>query len=469
MSRSKYKTVFICQQCGKESPKWLGRCPNCQEWNTFVETEVVTSARAAPQVKLGESALQELSHLTTKGVPRLTLPFIEVNRVLGGGVVPGSLVLICGEPGIGKSTLLLQVCSAVTSGESKVAYVSGEESPQQIKLRAERLKIKGEGLYILSETRFEVIIKRLEELAPVLAVIDSIQTVYLEDIAGTPGSITQVRECTLRFMQWAKQSDTPVFIAGHVTKEGAIAGPKVLEHIVDAVLYLEGETFSNYRILRCTKNRFGSTNEVGVFEMGSSGLIEVPDPSRVFLTSRSNGTVGSVVVSTIEGSRPLLVEVQALTSPTVFGPPRRIANGIDFNRLLLVTAVLTRRAGINLSNQDIIANVVGGLRISEPAADLGIALAIVSSCRDMKVVPGLVAVGEIGLNGELRAVSQVERRIAEVVRLGFRRCLIPAISSELDSSGIELLRASTVSEALRLALSRSPKNKVILDNQRCQM
>lgn len=439
----------------------MGRCPNCQAWNTFVETEVIPTVHAASVAKAGEGVLQELSNLVTKETPRLSLSLVELDRVLGGGVVPGSLVLISGDPGIGKSTLLLQVCSAIASGGNKVIYISGEESAQQIKLRAERLGIKGEGLYVLAETRLEVVLSCLEELAPTVAVVDSIQTVYVEDVIGAPGSVAQIRECTLRLMQWAKQSGTPVFITGHVTKDGAIAGPKVLEHIVDAVLYLEGEIFSSYRILRSTKNRFGSTNEVGVFEMSSSGLIEVPNPSEVFLASHCDGVVGSAVVPTLEGSRPLLVEMQALTNPASFGPPRRIANGVDFSRLLLVVAVLTRRAGVNLSNQDVITNVTGGLRISEPAADLGIALAIASSCRDIKVVQGLVAVGEIGLSGELRAVPHLERRITEAVRLGFRRCLIPMASPKLDIGGVELLRAGTLPEALRLGLSRLPKSKTI--------
>ncbi len=458
MSRPRYKTVFVCQQCGKESPKWLGRCPNCQEWNSFIETEVVATGSISP-VKFGDSTPQAISSLTTEGVPRLQLPTAELNRVLGDGLVPGSLVLIGGDPGIGKSTLLLQVCSGMASCGKKVLYVSGEESVQQIKLRAERLGVEGEGLFVLCETRLEVILRQLEDLAPALAVIDSIQTVYLEDVVGTPGSVAQIRECTLRLMQWAKRSGVPVFITGHVTKDGAIAGPRALEHIVDTVLYLEGEALGSYRILRSTKNRFGSTNEVGVFEMTGRGLMEVSNPSEVFLTSQRGAMVGSAVVPTLEGSRPLLVEVQALTNPASFGPPRRIANGIDFGRLLLIVAVLSRRAGVNLSGQDVIASVVGGLKISEPAADLGIALAISSSFKDRTVLPELVAVGEIGLSGELRAVPQLERRVGEVVRLGFRRCLVPAVSPKLAVDGVEILRSATVSEALRLGLSKTPRSK----------
>ncbi len=459
MNKPKRKVVFICQQCGKESPKWLGRCPSCQEWNSFVETEVAVVVGAPSRARSENSIPQELSRLATEGGARLRLPAAELNRVLGDGLVAGSLVLIGGDPGIGKSTLLLQVCSDMANCGEKVLYVSGEESSQQIKLRAERLGVEGARLFVLCETRLEAILAQLDDLAPTLAVVDSIQTMYLEDVVGTPGSVVQIRECTLRLMQWAKRSGTPVFITGHVTKDGAIAGPRALEHIVDTVLYLEGEAFGSYRILRSTKNRFGSTNEVGVFEMSSRGLIEVPNPSEVFLTSRRGGLIGSAVVSTLEGSRPLLVEVQALTSPTGFGPPRRVANGVDFGRLLLIAAVLSRRAGVNLSGQDVITNVVGGLKISEPAADLGIALAIASSLRDREVLTELVAVGEIGLSGELRAVPHLERRVAEAVRLGFRRCLVPAVSSKVTAEGAEILRAATVSEALKLGLSRVPRDK----------
>ncbi|MBM4446778.1 MAG: DNA repair protein RadA [Chloroflexi bacterium] len=459
MNKPKSKTVFVCQQCGKESPKWLGRCPGCQEWNSFVETVVTASSQVATWLYSEESAPRELSKLKTEAYPRLNFPFTEFNRVLGGGLVSGSLVLVGGDPGIGKSTLLLQASSAVAERGDRVVYVSGEESPHQLKLRSERLGIGGDRLYILPETNLEAILGRLQELSPNLVVVDSIQTVYIEELTGAPGSVGQIRECTLRLMRWAKRAGIPALITGHVTKDGAIAGPRVLEHIVDVVLYLEGETFSSYRILRSTKNRFGSTNEVGVFEMSGGGLIEVANPSEAFLASHRDGAVGSAVVSTFEGSRPLLVEIQALTSLASFGPPRRIANGVDFNRLLLIAAVLSRRAGVNLSNQDIITNVIGGMRIGEPAADLGIALAIASSHRDARVAPGLVALGEVGLSGEIRAVPQLERRIAETARLGFKRCLIPETSSKISSAvkGVELLTASTVAEALRLGLVRTPK------------
>ncbi len=445
-----YKTVFVCQQCGKESPKWLGRCPDCQEWNTFVET--VLEPRKVGTLAAG-SQVCELSQITMGETPRLSLSLAEFDRVLGGGVVPGSLTLISGDPGIGKSTLLLQVAAAVAREGGKVVYASGEESPHQIKLRADRLGIDGSGLYLLPETNLEVILQRLDEIAPSLGVIDSIQAVYLEGLGGTPGSIGQVRGCTLRLMQWAKPSSTPLFIAGHVTKEGAIAGPKVLEHIVDVVLYLEGESFSAYRLLRGIKNRFGSTNEVGVFEMMEKGLVEVDNPSKVFLSQRSQEAIGSAVAPTLEGTRPLLVEIQALTTATSFGLPRRTANGIDFNRLLLIIAVLQKRVGLHLSNQDIIVNVAGGLKISEPAADLAVALSIASSFSDREVDPNLVALGEVGLSGEVRTVSQLERRLAEAARQGFTRCLIPGTSSSLaPPQGMELIRVSSVKETLRIGL-----------------
>jgi DNA repair protein RadA/Sms len=459
LTKPKSKSVFVCQQCGKESPKWLGRCPGCQEWNTFVETVVTVSTETATWLPSEENAPQELSRLKTETHPRLSFPFAEFNRVLGGGMVTGSLVLVGGDPGIGKSTLLLQASAAVAKAGGRVVYVSGEESAHQIKLRSERLGVTGDRLYIMPETNLEIILGRLGELSPNLVVVDSIQTVYIEEMTGASGSVGQIRECTLRLMRWAKRAGIPVLITGHVTKDGAIAGPRVLEHIVDVVLYLEGETFSSYRILRSTKNRFGSTNEVGVFEMSGGGLIEVANPSEAFLASHRDGAVGSMVVPTFEGSRPLLVEIQALTTMTGFGPPRRIANGVDFNRLLLIAAVLSRRAGINLYNQDIITNVIGGMHIGEPAADLGIALAIASSHRDAQIAQGLVALGEVGLSGELRPVPQMERRLAETARLGFKRCLIPETASKptFQMKGVELVTASTVAQALRLGLIRAQK------------
>jgi len=449
--KSGSRTIFVCQHCGKESLKWLGRCPNCHEWNSFEET--VVSANIPPQISALENPPQELSQVAADISDRFPLPLAELNRVLGGGVVAGSLVLIGGDPGIGKSTLLLQVSAQVAQAGGKVAYVSGEETLSQIRLRAERLGVTGKRLYLLAETDLDIILSHLEQLAPSLVVIDSIQAVYLPELDTAVGSLTQVRECTLRLMHWAKPNAVPVFLAGHVTKDGAIAGPRVLEHIVDVVLYLEGEPFSAYRVLRGVKNRFGSTNEVGVFEMKEQGLIEVDNPSKAFLSQRWGEAIGSTVVPTLEGSRPLLVEIQALTTPTAFGLPRRTANGVDFGRLLLITAVLTKRAGLKLGNQDIIANVTGGLRIGEPAADLGIALAIASSARDVAVDPQLAVVGEVGLSGELRAVSQLDRRVAEAARLGFERCLVPKAGAGIPApKNIKLVPVSTLREAIRVGL-----------------
>lgn len=452
VAKARRKTVFVCQQCGSESPKWLGRCPNCNQWNTYVE--MVVSPQASARTGSIGSPPRELAEVAAQDAPRLVVPITEFNRVLGGGIVPGSLVLVGGDPGIGKSTLLFQV-AALIAREGKVLYASGEESVSQLKLRANRLHLDGKGLYLLPETNLETILERAHELAPRLMIVDSIQTVWVEGLASAAGSVGQVRECTMRLMNWAKSSNVPTLIAGHVTKNGTIAGPHVLEHIVDVVLYLEGEHFSAYRLLRSVKNRFGSTNEVGIFEMKDQGLIEVDNPSQVFLSQRAKGAVGSVIVPTLEGTRPLLVEIQALTSRTSFGLPRRTANGVNFNRLLLVTAVLTKRVGLSFSNQDIIANVAGGLKISEPAADLGIALAIVSSFRNTAVNSNLVAVGEVGLSGELRAVSHLERRLDEAAKLGFKGCVLPrAAQGRLSApQGIELIAAGSLAEAITVALA----------------
>ena len=454
-------TTYVCQQCGKESLQWLGRCPSCQQWNTLVETRAVPAKRPVGTTKPFKNAT-ELSSVAIQSTDRMTIPLNEFNRVLGGGIVPGSLVLVGGDPGIGKSTLLLQVSSLVTAKYGSVVYVSGEETQRQIKLRADRLGIRGEAMFLLTETDLGSVLETIESISPDMVVVDSIQSVSIGDLEASPGSIGQVRECTSKLMQWAKESGVPVFVTGHVTKEGAIAGPKTLEHIVDVVLYLEGEQFNSHRLLRCVKNRFGSTNEIGVFEMKERGLEEVSNPSQIFLSQRGQDPVGSVVVPVLEGSRPLLVEIQALTNPTSFGLPRRTANGIDFNRLLLITAVLSKRVGLKLGNQDILVNVTGGLKIDEPAADLGIALAIASSFRDAPIDPSLVAIGEVGLSGELRSVNQLERRVTEAARLGFRKCLVPRPAARSISSvkGIELVTASTLREAVRLGIpDRKPTSE----------
>ncbi len=448
-ARKPPRTVFVCQECGYETPKWLGRCPECSSWNTLVERVAAEAPRPA-----GPSPPPlELSSLSHEDEPRLAFGLPEFDRVLGGGVVPGSLALIGGDPGIGKSTLLLQVAS-LAADSRPVLYLSGEESARQIKLRASRLGLTGGGLFVLTETNLDAALREAEPLSPGLLVVDSIQTVYTEAAPQAPGSIVQLRQCTMDLMRWAKETGVPAFIVGHVTKEGDIAGPRLLEHIVDVVLYLEGERFSSYRLLRSVKNRFGSIDEVGVFEMTGQGLAGVDNPSQAFIAERASRAVGSVVVPTLEGSRPLLVEVQALTSPTAMPTPRRTVNGLDFNRLLLVAAVLTRRVGLSLAGQDVIASVVGGLRVHEPAADLGLALAIVSSHRDKPVPPDLAALGEVGLSGELRSVSQLERRLLEAERLGFRRCLLPesALARAKPKTKLELLPAATLREAIKLGL-----------------
>jgi DNA repair protein RadA/Sms len=384
------------------------------------------------------------------------VPISELDRVLGGGIVPGSLVLIGGDPGIGKSTLVLQVASALALPNAPVLYVSGEESAQQIRLRADRLGASADELYVQAETDLDRIIAEAEKMSPGLLIVDSIQTVFVDDITSAAGSVSQVRECTARLMQWAKPRQIPVLIVGHVTKEGAIAGPRVLEHMVDAVLYLEGDRYHQYRILRAVKNRFGSTDEVGVFEMADAGLREVRNPSEAFLEERAGNAAGSTVAVTMEGSRPILVEVQALTSTTAYGLPRRSANGLDTNRLQLLVAVLQKRVGLGLGSQDIYANVVGGLRIVEPAADLAVAIAVASSFKERVVDPLTVAIGEIGLSGELRSVNQLERRLGEAQRLGFKRAIVPAVLGRRSSSfgeGLNLVRAATLNDAIEAAVS----------------
>ncbi len=452
---AKARTQFVCQHCGSTSPKWMGRCPECGEWNTMVETIVESKERSPLSYTLPRSKPQRLSEVTTDGLQRVQLPMPEFSRVLGGGIVPGSLVLIGGDPGIGKSTLLLQVSALLTETLGKVLYVSGEESVHQIKMRAQRLGIATDELYLLAETNLNMILEHIEGLAPEAVVIDSIQTVYLDELESTAGSISQVRECASRLMQLAKGEGIPIFLVGHVTKAGAIAGPKVLEHIVDTVLYLEGDRFHAYRLLRSVKNRFGATSEVAVFEMGGQGLIEIANPSEAFLAERLPNAAGSTIAVTLEGTRPLLVEIQALASTTSFGLPRRRANGVDFNRLLLLVAVLNKRVGLRLSDQDIFVNVVGGLKISEPAADLAIATAIASSFKGTPVAADLAIVGEIGLSGELRTVSQLPKRLNEAAKLGFKRCLIPKPfrrQEEIPSDGIEVIGVRSLREALQVAL-----------------
>lgn len=457
---AKKRTTWICQQCGASSPAFLGRCPGCGEWNTMVETLGVRaeSTGKGNRVRLidAESRLTPLSQIAPQGESRIPLGISEFNRVLGGGLVPGALVLIGGDPGIGKSTLILQAAGQLANDGAHVIYVSGEESVQQIKLRADRLGVDSANVLLMAETDLDTILGVADDVRPSLLVVDSIQTVMIDELDSTAGSVSQVRESTGRIMQWAKSSGVPVFIIGHVTKEGAIAGPRVLEHMVDAVLYLEGDRFHQYRIMRAVKNRFGSTDEVGVFEMAGSGLREVRNPSEAFLEERASRAPGSTVAVTMEGSRPILVEVQALATPTNYSMPRRSANGLDNNRLQLLVAVLQKRVGLGLGTQDVYANVVGGLRIQEPASDLAVAVSIASSLRDIPVDPGIVCIGEIGLSGELRTVSQLERRIQEASRLGFRKALVPArsgVTPAPSTLGMEIIQVGTAAEAIEASRS----------------
>jgi DNA repair protein RadA/Sms len=451
---AKSKTIFVCQQCGARSARWSGRCTECEAWDSLVEQVEVKEPSGARRVaSAGANRPVALPDIATGGFERLPVIGEEFSRVLGGGLVPGSLVLIGGDPGIGKTTILTQVGVQFAQDVGSVLYVSGEESPQQIRLRAERLGVLPAQLLVLSETSLDAVLAQIAELTPRLAIIDSIQTMYLEDITSAAGSVSQVRECALRLLRLAKETGIPIFLVGHVTKEGAIAGPRVLEHIVDAVLYLEGDRFHQYRLLRGVKNRFGSTNEVGVFEMSQDGMREVPNPSQVFLAERSAGTPGSAVTVLLEGTRPLLVEVQALTSHTGSAQPRRTANGFDVNRLQMLIAVLSKRVGLPLFNQDVYVNIVGGLRVGEPAADLAVATAIMSSYRTQRIDPDLVLVGEVGLSGELRSVSQLDRRLAEAAKLGFSRSLYPSPSPTPPAvAGLEVTAARSLGEALQLAL-----------------
>lgn len=420
---SKVSTKFVCQQCGNESPKWLGRCPNCNQWNTFVETVVPTSKQNFLSDRAEIASLQKLSQIKTTSLARIKIGLEEFDRVLGGGIVPGSVILVAGEPGIGKSTLMLELGERVGG-----FYVSGEESLHQIKIRADRLKIKGENLLFLAETDVDVIIetirKNRSEKTKIL-IVDSIQTLNTQDLTGSPGSVGQVRDCSSKLLKMAKSLDIAVFLIGHVTKEGALAGPKILEHMVDTVLSLEGEKFGAFRLLRTTKNRFGATDEVGVFEMSDKGMIGIENPSQLFLSQRQKGLPGSVIVATMEGTRPVLVEIQALVTSTQLAMPRRVASGVDYNRLQLISAVLSKRLNLPLGGFDIFVNVAGGLRIEEPAADLGVALAIYSSFRNIVIDSKTVVFGELGLLGEVRNVSQNNQRIKEAKRLGFTKVISP--------------------------------------------
>ena len=441
---AKEKTVFVCSACGYETPRWMGKCPGCNAWNTLEEQAPQAAQQAAIPVKAnkqrpgtGESAMR-LSEIPEETSARATTGIGELDRVLGGGVVEGSLMLVGGDPGIGKSTLLLQASEHLARGGARVLYISGEESVRQIKMRARRLGVTSDNLLILSENAMDAAERRWEEIAPDYMIIDSIQTMYRPDMASAPGSVSQVREATLILMQLAKERGITIFIVGHVTKEGALAGPRVLEHMVDCVLYFEGDGQHSFRILRAVKNRFGSTNEIGVFEMKQKGLADVPNPSEMFLDGRPQGVPGSCVFCTIEGTRPILSEVQALVTKTGFGNPRRAAIGIDYNRVVLQIAVLEKRLGLNLSGSDIYINVAGGMKLDEPAADLAICMAIVSSFKNIAAPDKTVVFGEVGLTGEVRGVSWFEQRVKEAKKLGFERCIMPKsnAASLSDREGI---------------------------------
>jgi len=468
---AKLRIKYVCQECGGEQSKWMGKCPDCGSWNSLEEVPDVpqSPAQQRRQTLLGNTSPAQgtqvpvvLPKIKPFSQPRISVGYPEMDRVLGGGLVAGSLILIGGEPGIGKSTLLLQVSGAIAREVGSVLYVSGEESIEQVKMRAERLDIAGEQLYLLASIELDVIAEAVHRLKPALVIVDSIQTLLSSHLTAAPGSISQVRECTLQLMQLAKSTHIPIFIIGHVTKEGTVAGPKALEHIADAVLYLEGERYHSYRLLRGVKNRFGATHEVGVFEMHGEGLLEVSNPSAVFLADRATGATGSAVVVSMEGTRPLLVEVQALVTPSNFGNARCTANGIEHNRLLMLLAVLTKRVGLAVGSHDVYTNVVGGFTLEEPAIDLGVAAAIASSYREKLIAPDMTLIGEIGLSGELRAVSRLALRVREAAKLGFKRCIVPSagrgarVRSELEDAGLptdfQVITASSLAVALEIAL-----------------
>lgn len=465
---AKLKTKWTCQECGYESAGYLGKCPECSTWGSLVEELQQNSIQTPANVDfLNTQKPSLLNEIELSNEIRMSTNIAEFDRVLGGGLVQGSLVLIAGDPGIGKSTILLQTSGLLcknpnnsrsnNSGNKKVLYVSAEESANQIKLRADRLSIKAESLYIYPQTNLELIKKEIENIKPDVVVVDSIQAIYTQNITSSAGSVSQIRECCNYLMQMAKNENITVIIIGHVTKDGNIAGPKVLEHMVDTVIYFEGDKYKSYRILRANKNRFGNTSEVGIFEMGGNGLVEVSNPSELFLNEHSEITTpGSVIIATNEGTRPLLVEIQALVGTTPYPTPRRVANGVDFSRVLQILAVLEKRVGLNLSKQDVYVNVIGGVEISEPAADLGIALAVATCARDVVVDPHTVIIGEIGLSGEIRAVNNIEKRINEAQKLGFKKAIIPNSNGKLDEKfeNIKIIRAKRLIDAISACVSK---------------
>ena len=445
------KSVFFCQNCGHEENKWLGQCPMCKEWNTFVE-EPVSFSKSASAKQIKDAEVVALKHVETDQEERIKTKIEELDRVLGGGIVPGSLLLVGGDPGIGKSTLLLQVCQRLCEDKHQVLYISGEESLKQIKLRANRMGEFTEDLLLLCETNLEIVKNVIQKRKPEVVIIDSIQTMYSEEVASAPGSVSQVRESTNVFMQLAKGLGISIFIVGHVTKEGTVAGPRVLEHMVDTVLYFVGDRHASYRILRGVKNRFGSTNEIGVFEMRQNGLVEVENPSEFMLNGKPENASGSVVACSMEGTRPILIEIQALVCSSNFGMPRRTAAGTDYNRVNLLMAVLEKRVGIHLSNYDAYVNIAGGIKMNEPAVDLGIVMAVVSSYKNQPIDEKTIVFGEVGLSGEVRAVNMPEQRVVEAKKLGFTTCIMPEVSREVvkNIKGIKIIGVKTINEALKV-------------------
>ena len=448
---AKSKTIFVCSECGNESSKWLGKCPACNSWNTFYEQKVVeTKAGSHKDLAKSENKPQKLNSYEAKETLRTSTGFGELDRVLGGGLVKGSLVLLGGEPGIGKSTLILQICDKV-KGDGKVLYVSGEESAEQIKMRADRLGINNDDILFLGETDIDVVNQAIIEINPKLVIIDSIQTMYSEEISAAAGSVSQVREITSQVMRVCKSRAITTIIIGHVTKEGNIAGPRVLEHMVDTVLYLEGERYFSYRVLRGVKNRFGSTNEIGMFEMNEEGMCEITNPSDILISEREDNPAGSCIVSSIEGTRAILIELQALTTQSIFGFPKRTANGTDYNRLALLIAVLEKRAGIMLGSQDIYLNLVGGIRVNEPSIDLGMMMAVVSSFKNVAIPKDMVIIGEVGLTGEVRRINLIDKRLKEAEKLGFKSCIIPNSNKKdlKESYKLDIIGVSNINEAMK--------------------
>ncbi|MCC0638209.1 MULTISPECIES: DNA repair protein RadA [unclassified Clostridioides] len=455
---AKIKTKYVCQSCGYETAKWLGKCPECTKWNTFVEeVDQKSTKKEVFIIDKSSSKPVSITSIESKEEERFTTDIKELDRVLGGGIVKGSLVLVGGDPGIGKSTLLIQVSSNVANLGKTVLYITGEESESQIKMRAKRLGINSENLYIFAENNLSIIESYLESVNPQLIILDSIQTVFSPEISSAPGTVSQIKEGTSKFMKISKKMGISTFIVGHVTKEGSLAGPKLLEHMVDTVLYFEGERYNTYRLVRAVKNRFGSTNELGVFEMRDLGLVELDNPSKILISEKPKDVAGSVIISTVEGTRPMLLELQALVSPTSFGIARRTSTGVDYNRVGMLLAVLEKRVGLQIQNQDVYINIVGGIKINEPSIDLGIAISVASSFRNIPIDEDIAVTGEVGLTGEVRSVSFIEKRIAECKKLGFKKIVVPRSNYDVvkDTKGIEIWPVDNLRQAINIVLGRN--------------